>query len=362
MPSLVPSANSRVLGTSFDPWDRLYTDHIYLTPSESSVATNGVMWLNSSGNIIARSGGVYRNLSDIGSGNGGDITLVSGAGISVSGYTISVDGVNMPSLRPASSGNDLGIASDPWDSLYVDHLYLHVGEGSVSTNGAMWQNSSGDIFARSGGVTRNLSDLGSGGGGGITNLVGGHPISVTGSGSTRTVSLIGSSMPTLAPDSASNDLGTSGNRWDTLYVDHISLRVGEGSISTNGYIWQDSSGDIRAYSGGVSRNLSDIGSGGGNGITTLTEGTGIDITGSGSSRIISIDNDDLPSLIPNTNSRDLGNIFDRWRNGYINNILTELIRLISGQPDNTNNGAIWQGSNGHVYVRTGGVTKDLSDI
>ena len=50
----------------------------------------------------------------------------------------------------------------------VDHIFLHAGEGAATTNGALWQTSSGHIFVRTRGVTRSLTNIGTGSGGGTT--------------------------------------------------------------------------------------------------------------------------------------------------------------------------------------------------
>ena len=99
--------------------------------------------------------------------------------------------------------------------LYADYIYLHANEAASSANGAMWQGSGGEIFARTGGVIKNLSDIGSDSG-----------------------TFDANNLPTLRPANSANDLGISGDSWDSLYVDHIYLSANEGSTSTNGVIWQ----------------------------------------------------------------------------------------------------------------------------
>ena len=71
----------------------------------------------------------------------------------------------------------------------MDHLYLHGGEGASSVSGTIWQGSGGIIYARSAGVTKSLSDIGTGGGGVST--------------------LDANNMPSLFPGNSNNDLGSA---------------------------------------------------------------------------------------------------------------------------------------------------------
>ena len=327
MPPLSPENSINGLGLSSNPWDRLYVDHIYLHVGEAASSVNGAMWQDSSGNIMARTGGVTQNLSAIGTSNGGSITLVSGAGITVSGYTISIDSNNVPPLYPANSINALGFEDNSWSRLYVYYLYLHVDGTTPFINGTMWQDSSGDIRAYSGGAVRNLSDIGSGSG---TTVTGGVGISILGT----VVTIDGSDLPTLRPRSSDQNLGTSTYPWDRLYVDHLLLTANESVFDTNGVVWQDSDGNIRAYSGGVNRNLSDIGLSGGN-----------------------FDGNNLPTLRPSSSGNDLGISSDPWDSLYVDHVYLHV-----GEGSSNTNGALWQDSSGDIQARSGGVTRNLSDI
>ena len=358
MPTLTPSSLGNDLGTAAIPWDRLYVDHIFLNAGENAFTANGIMWQDSNGDIRANSGGISRNLSDIGSGSS-TITLTGGNGISVSGYAISLDGTDMPTLTPTSLANDLGTNALPWDRLYVDHIFLTAGESPFTANGILWQDSSGNILARSGGSEVSLSDIGSGGGtSGISTLVEGVGISITGSGASRTITLDFNNLPGLNSGSSVNDLGTFVNPWDALYVDHIYLHIGESSTTTSGTIWQNVDGDILARSGGVTRNLSDIGSGGGTGITTLSAGNGISVIGSGSSRTISVGGANLPTLLPIDGNRNLGS---SSTGGAWDRLYVDYLYLHTGGGPITINGVMWQES-GTIYARSGGVTRNLSNI
>ena len=355
MPSLRPASSNNGLGRSGDPWDTLFVDHIFLTANQNFTTPNGAMWQDNSGNILARSGGNTKNLSDI-------IILSSftgGTGITISGYNIAVDGVNMPTLSPSAGSNNLGRSSDPWDILYVDHVYLTQSQISISLNGVMWQDSSGNILVRTGGVTKSLSAIGSGGGngGGITAITGGIGISVSESGNSRTIFIEGDNIPTLEPAGTGNDLGSVNAPWDSLYVDHIRLHEGESAVSTNGAIWQDSSGNIIVRSGGSDRNLSDIGIGGGNGITNLVADTGIRIAGSGSSRTIGVDGSNMPTLQPNSNALDLGSNSKPWDQLYVDHIW-----LTANEGATSSNGTIWQDGSGNIWAYSGGVRRNLSNI
>ena len=314
------------------PWDRIYVDHIFLDSGQASMTVNGAMWQDSSGNILARSGGATKNLSDIGTGgNGGGTTYTAGTGILITGTSISLNGNNLPTLRPLDFFSALGIPSDPWNFAYITFLTLTSNQSpGTPANGLMWQDTSGNVRVRSGGTTRNLSDIGTGG------------------------SLDSNNMPTLTPASSGNDLGLSARPWDALYVDHIYLHAGEGNSSTSGAMWQNSSGHIIVRSGGAYRNLSEIGTGGGNGAVTLVGGNGILVSG----YTISLDRTQMPSLYPASTGNVIGNSNNYWDRLYVDHIY-----LHAGEGASVSaNGAMWQGSGGNIYARSGGATKNLSDI
>ena len=226
-------------------------------------------------------------------------------------------------------------------------------------NGTFWL-SNNNVWVRSGGLSRNLSDAGggtivvanpsgssgsdlaritidgtnynipSGSGSGITSLVAGAGISVTGSGSSRTIALNVNNIPAIRPSSTNNDLGSTSQYWRTLYVRHILPRGSTKNLGSTSNIWSTVySGAVSLYSGtsyrsrlsahssgltlAVSGNLTFSVTGTisglpdtGGGTTVISAGSGISVTGAATNRTVSLNAGNLPTLLPGNLANDLG--------------------------------------------------------
>ena len=119
------------------------------------------------------------------------------------------------------------------------------------------------------------------------------------------------------------DLGTSSNYWKDLYIAEIQMKDTSADPTTNGQFTRNGN-DVKVYTGGAVKSLSDIGSGGGGG-SPFAE-----------------------SLLPtDTDTYDLGSSAKQWQNLYIDGVAVVDQISCSGQIDGgaiTASGALYGGT------------------
>ena len=197
----------------------------------SNTTANGEIRLNGN-NVEIYSGGDWRSATDI-----------SGSS------TLDVDGLE-------EILDDAPIVSSTLSST-LDWLWVHKGAGSNGTNtsATLERDSIGDI------VERGIRDI-STGNAAIGNTLIYRSGSSLGRDSIQDIFNLGFSdiQTNLIPDGVTRNIGSSSDSWGTIYANAFRL-IGTGTpaaLGTFGIIGSD----IHVYSGGETRNLSDIGSGG----------------------------------------------------------------------------------------------------
>lgn len=225
-------------------------DVIEIGDTSTAPSTAGEIRLDGA-DVKVQSGGSTRNLSQVGTAQtspGGSDTQVqynsSGGFGGISDLTY--DGTNLTSLTD------------------IDTVLTLLNQGADPTTNGEIQNNGGDIKAYSGGAVRNLSDIGSG-----TTSPGGSDtqLQYNNAGSFGGIS----------------DLTYDGTNLTSLTSIDTTLTLLDqlADPSTNGEIQLNGS-DIKAQSGGETKNLSNINSVAATGSTTLSSGSATVDTGVGS--------------------------------------------------------------------------------
>ena len=171
---------------------RIHPDHINcykllnILGSKRSVPINGDIW-RTSRHIYVYSGGAEHNLSNI-----GKLTAPATSDLDMKQYDIKdVDklyfqkstlgtkqydqylGADTGDLNYYARGHDfyikniraLGIYDAGIKCRKILQIHGFISSSTTVVNGDIWKTDSGDVYVRSGGVSRNMSDIGSGGGG-----------------------------------------------------------------------------------------------------------------------------------------------------------------------------------------------------
>jgi len=302
--NIIPDAvaNTRDLGTSTKYWNNVYTKFIQLAATGTASTTNGAIWIDSDGNINVRTGGSTKSLSGIGAG----ITSVNWGAVSAN-------------LLPdaVSNNRDIGTSTKYWNHIYTKYIQLATTGTASTTNGVFWIDSSGNVYVRTGGNSKSLSNI---------NLA------------TSWTSVASN----IIPDAVANtrDLGTSTKYWNHLYAKYIQLAATGTASTTNGTFWIDSNGNVNVRTGGSTKSLSSVGGG----ITSIPWGA--------------VTANVIPDAV--ANNRDLGTSAKYWNHIYAK-FFQIATAIASTADDPTTNGTIWLDGN-DLKVRTGGATKSLSDI
>jgi len=240
---------------------------------------------------------------------------------------VNIGSIDNNIIPMTDSGRDIGSTSKRFRNTWSDNIRLsHFiqitsawSQVASAVNGGIWRDSSGNIFARSGSVNRNLSH--------IRNL--------------------GSLDTNIIPSGTSRELGSSSAYWNHVYAKFLQIAVAiaddADDPATNGTIWLDGN-DLKIYSGGATRNLSTVGTG----ITSINWGAVI------------------AHIIPGTDGTyNLGSSAKRFKGLFVDDIQTTNFVKIDGtwtEPTTIDAGTIWKDSNGNIKVKTGTATKSLSDI
>ena len=310
--NLLPGAVNYKLGASNKAWSEIFGRELRLVGTPSSTPTeNGAIWLDSS-DIKVRSGGDEVSLSDIGTGGGDSF--------------------------------DPGAMTEGLFPTFSDRENLNIGSNALPFR-EIWGNS---LRARTS-LRFNTNNIGSNNEGSIwydgTNLkayIDSGEVTLSGGAGSIDLGAITQDIVPAADDA--RELGSDSNRFDKIYTRVVRLGNNPGtSLTEDGDMWLGllSGGvrDVRVVSGGMARNLSDI-------------GTSIDLG--------AITQDIVPA---NDNDVSLGmaGAFAGAANTRFDAIYTSLIRL--GRNAGTlPNGDMWVDFFGDVMVTSGDSIRNLSNI
>ena len=351
------------IGDSSKPFGSVWTNRLYLTNSQVASGSDGAFWKDFSDHVWVRSGGTNHNLSNavvtgvnlsvsgsvlslslsraVGANLSGFVglpvsiaTLTPGSGVSITGSatakTIALDSGNMPTLLPVNLTQNLGSLSQRWETIFskwtnTRRVILADKEavGPIGIDGSIWQ-SDGHIYARTNGVTKNLSDIGLNTADPTTLTAGANGgISVTGSASAGYVLALNTgNIPSLLPINTSRVLGSSSQYWSEIYATQILPRGPTPDLGTSSSIWATVNtvsallysgstfkGSLTGHSTGVTfavdGNLTFAVNGSISGLptsetptVTLSAGAGISVTGSANSRTIALNVNNIPAIKP----------------------------------------------------------------
>ena len=233
--NLLPAADNYKLGASNKAWEEIFGRELRLVGTPSSAPTeDGAIWLGADDEIHVMTDGEDKSLSDIGTDDGGGDSFDPGA---------MTEGL-FPTFNSAGSidiGSDSYSFREIWGNAFRvrDTLRFKTNSSGSNNEGSIWYDGTNlKAYIDSGEVTL------SGGAGSID---------------------LGAITQDIIPaaDDA-RELGSDSNRFDKIYTRVVRLGNNPGtSLTEDGDMWLGllSGGvrDVRVVSGGMARNLSDIG-------------------------------------------------------------------------------------------------------
>lgn len=154
---LIPDRTDiREMGTISKQFDASHVNHVFAhntlrlhnsisssvkRASSSWFTRNGTFWKDSGGNVIVRTGGDEKSLSNIGSGNSN---------------SDDIDWANFPNSIIPEGTRDFGNITNLWNAMYVKMIRLHhnyistFGPGAETISGDIWRDASGNVKVSTG--------------------------------------------------------------------------------------------------------------------------------------------------------------------------------------------------------------------